>query len=354
MLAQVFIASIAAILPYHVAPKEATLIFAGDAMMHEGQISAARKADGTYDYSEYFRCVDSIVGAADFAVVNLETPLGGKPYSGYPCFCAPDSYADALQEAGFDMFLLANNHMLDRGDRGLRRTVDVLEAKGVKHIGAYRDEEQRDSILPVIQDVNGFKIGFLNYTYGTNGITARHGAVVDYIDKDRIKADIRRSREAGAELMCVAMHWGVEYKLLPNSEQKRLADFLIGEGVDMVIGGHPHVIQPMEMRNDSLGRRRLVVYSLGNYISNMKTTSTRGGAMLQVGLKRDPEGKAMVDNACYHLVFTQPAEPGVSNYRLVHPDSCLHTRWKQAGKAFADEARRIFGEHNIDVPEAQR
>jgi len=352
VLAQALIASISAIISQYVLPQEATLLFAGDAMMHEGQISAARQADGTYDYSEYFENVDSIVSAADFAVVNLETPLGGKPYSGYPCFCAPDSYADALKDAGFDMFLLANNHILDRSDRGLRRTVDVVESMGIRHIGAYRDKAQRDSILPVVQEVNGFKIGFLNYTYGTNGISARKGAVVDYIDKDRIKADIKRSREAGAELICVALHWGVEYKLLPNAEQKRLAKFLVDQGVEMVIGGHPHVIQPMEMRTDSLNHNQLVVYSLGNFISNMKTTSTRGGAMLQVRLTRDHEGKARIDSACYHLVFTEPGTPGDSNYRLVHPDNCEHPRWKHASKSFADEARRIFGKHNIGVPEA--
>lgn len=352
MIAQALIASISAIVAQYAAPKEATLLFAGDAMMHEGQISAARVADGTYDYSEYFEDVDSIIDAADFAVVNLETPLGGKPYTGYPCFCAPDAYADALSQAGFDMFLLANNHMLDRGDRGLRRTVDILKIKNIPFVGAYRDIAQRDSLMPAVHDVNGFRIGFLNYTYGTNGIVARHGAVVDYIDTDKIAADIKRTRAAGAELMCVAMHWGVEYKLLPHPEQKRLADFLIGQGVDLVIGGHPHVIQPMEMRQDSLGHNHLVVYSLGNFISNMKTTSTRGGSMVQVELARDEEGKARVESACYHLVFTVPGAPGGENYRLVHPDKCDIPRWKPASRAFSDEARRIFGKHNINVPEA--
>ncbi len=353
MLAKALIAAVSTIVSQYVAPSEATLLFAGDAMMHDGQLAAARRADGSYDYSEYFENVDSIITAADFAVVNLETPLGGKPYSGYPCFCAPDTYADALKDAGFDMFLLANNHMLDRGDRGLRRTVDIIDSKGIPHVGAYRDVAQRDSLLPVVQDVNGFKIGFLNYTYGTNGIVARNGAVVDYIDKGKIKADIERTRKAGAELMCVAMHWGVEYKLLPHPEQKALAKFLVDQGVELVIGGHPHVIQPMEMRRDTAGHNHLVVYSLGNFISNMKTTSTRGGAMLQVRLMRDLDGTARVDSACYRLVFTEPGAPGGNNYRLVYPDKCDNPRWKHVSKAFADEARGVFNKHNIDVPEAK-
>ncbi|MCM1451469.1 MAG: CapA family protein [Clostridium sp.] len=352
MIAKSLIAAVTTIVSQYIPSPEATLIFAGDAMMHEGQIVAARQSDGVYDYSEYFQNVDSIVSSADFAVVNLETPLGGKPYSGYPCFCAPDSYAKALKDAGFDMFLLANNHMLDRGERGLRRTVDAVDALGVKHVGAYRDVAQRDSLLPLVQDVNGFKIGFLNYTYGTNGIVARHGAVVDYIDRDKIKSDIAHARQAGAELLCVTMHWGVEYRLLPNNEQENLANFLEGQGVELIIGGHPHVIQPMEMRQDSLGNKRLVAYSLGNYISNMKTKSTRGGAMLQVKLRRDHDGVARVDTACYHLVFTIPGAQGSSNYRLVHPDSCKG-QWKYHAKAFADEARSIFRSHNKNVPEAQ-
>lgn len=354
MLAKALIATVSTIVSQYIAPTEATLIFAGDAMMHEGQIQAARQADGSFDYSQYFENVDSIVSAADFAVVNLETPLGGKPYAGYPCFCAPDSYADALKDAGFDLFLLANNHMLDRGDKGLRRTVAVLDGMGINHVGAYRDQAQRDSIMPIVHEVNGFKIGFLNYTYGTNGITARQGAVVDYIDKEKIKDDIERTHKAGAELMCVAMHWGVEYKLLPHPEQKMLAKFLEDQGVDLIIGGHPHVIQPMEMRQDSLGGNHLLVYSLGNFISNMKTHSTRGGAMVEVKLKRDKEGKARVDDACYHLVFTEAGIPGVENYRLVYPDECKHPRWKYSAKAFADEARGVFNKHNVDVSEGDR
>ncbi len=332
--------------------QEATLLFAGDAMMHQAQLDAARQRDGSYDFSDYFTAIAPQVREADYAVVNLETPLGGAPYSGYPCFCAPDSYADALADAGFDLFLTANNHMLDRRDSGLRRTVATLDAKGYQHIGTYRDAAQRDSLLPMVTDVNGFKVAFLNYTYGTNGISPTAGAAVDYIDRDLMRRDIASARQAGAELVCAAVHWGVEYQLLPHASQKSLAAFLMDEGVDMVIGGHPHVIQPLEMRRRDDGRNCLICYSLGNFISNMKTRDTRGGAMLEVKLARDSMGRAVVDDANYSLVFTVPPTAG-KNFRLVRPDSCDAAAWRQHAKAFAAKAREIFTKHNVGVEEKE-
>lgn len=320
-------------------------------MMHQGQIDAARQGADVYDFGEYFLEVRDDISKADYAVVNLETPLGGKPYAGYPCFCAPDAYADAIKEAGFDMCTTANNHTLDRRDKGLKRTIDVLNSRGLDHVGTYRDRAQRDSILPLIKEINDIKIAFLSYTYGTNGITIQHDVVVDMIDRDQIRSDIKASREKGAELVCVAMHWGDEYKLLPNATQRRLADFLVGEGVDLVIGSHPHVIQPIEMRTDSAGKKQLVVYSLGNFISNMKTADTRGGLMVKAYVSRAPGGEAQVDSAAYKLVFTVPAAPGKHNFYLTNPDSCTSAQWRGHAQNFASRARDIFRKHNRGVKE---
>ena len=175
------------------APEEAELLFVGDAMMHQSQINAARKPDGTYDYDACFDSVRPWISDADYAVVNLETPLGGAPYSGYPMFCAPDSYAKALRDAGFDLALTANNHCLDRRDRGVRRTIAVLDSLGMPHIGTYADPSKRDSLALHIADINGFRIGFLNYTYGTNGIKHGQEVAVDPIDIDLIRSDIGRA-----------------------------------------------------------------------------------------------------------------------------------------------------------------
>lgn len=326
------------------------LVFAGDAMQHQTQINAAKQADGTYSYDECFDAIAPYVQDADYAVVNLEMPLGGTPYSGYPMFCAPDSYSFALKNAGFDLMLTANNHALDRRDKGAKRTLDVLDEQGLEHVGTYRDKTDREKALPLIKDINGFKIAFLNYTYGTNGIKVQKDVVVDYIDKAKIKKDIENARSAGAEVLCVAVHWGVEYVLLPNAAQKDLANFLTEQGVDLIIGGHPHVIQPMEMRwSKTHNKKVFLVYSLGNLISNMTTKDTRGGALAKVKLIRDENGKPIVDSASYRLVFTLQPGDGSKNFRVI-PAEGYNGALKTHCDIFVNNAEKIFNKHNIDVP----
>lgn len=328
--------------------EHATILFAGDAMMHKSQLAAAQQTDGSYAFDECFAGLAPVISAADYAVVNLEAPLGGKPYAGYPCFCMPDSYGFALRDAGFDMLLTANNHTLDRNDRGLRRTVTMLDSIGVDHLGTYANSAERAKAIPYIVDVKGFKIGFLNYTYGTNGIKPQKDVVVDYIDPDLIKRDIEATRQAGAELLCVAIHWGIEYKLLPPASVKRMADELLAQDVDMVIGGHPHVIQPMEMRQREDGRHQLLVYSLGNFISGMSNTDCRGGAMVETYISRTPDGEARIDSAAYRLVFTEQPMKSGDNFRVVDADSA--TTWLPERDAFVTSATSIFSAHNINVP----
>lgn len=327
---------------------EAEIVFAGDAMMHQGQLDAARRPGGIYDFTECFAAVAPYVTGADYAVVNLETPVSsGHRYSGYPCFNAPESYVDALADAGFDLFLTANNHTLDRHDAGLCATVRYLDNKRLDHIGTYADTADRDSVMPLVRNINGIKVGFVNYTYGTNGIQPGRDVVVDYIDRETIRRDVGAARDAGAEIIAACIHWGVEYKLLPHPSQTSLARFLTEElGVELVIGAHPHVVQPMTMTTLPSGEDGLVVYSLGNFISNMKTRDTRGGAMLRVRLRRGDDGKVRIDHAAYTLVYTEPSD-GSHNYRLVWPDESSDTR---AG-AFSRAARELFGSHNVRVTE---
>ena len=323
---------------------EAEIVFAGDAMMHQGQIDAARQPDGTYDFSEYFEDIRPYVESADYAVVNLETPVSQPPYSGYPCFNAPDSYIDALSNAGFNLFLTANNHTLDRRDNGLRNTIDALDKRRLDHIGTYKSDSARNAALPFVKNINGIKVGFINYTYGTNGIVPGRDVKVDYIDRKLIREDVKRTRSAGAEIIIACIHWGVEYKLLPHETQKTLAQYLQELGVEVIIGGHPHVVQPMEL---STGERpALLVYSLGNFISNMKTCDTRGGAMVKVRLLRDSNGKVNIDDASYRLVFTEPAD-GNHNYRLKWVDCSADRR----AADFARSARNLFIRHNRNINE---
>lgn len=331
--------------------EEAEIVFVGDAMMHQGQIDAARTKGGEYDYSECFKAFAPYIQSADYAVVNLETPVSTPPFSGYPCFNSPSQYLDALANAGFDLFLTANNHTLDRRDKGLRNTISALDSRHLAHIGTYSNAARRAQALPFIADINGIKTAFLNYTYGTNGITIQGDVVVDYIDRAIMAADIAAARKAGAEIITVCVHWGKEYQLLPHSSQKSLADFLVSKGVDLVIGSHPHVIQPMEVRHTDVdgGKDVLVVYSLGNFISNMKTRDTRGGALVKVKLTRDEYGKARLDKASYRLHFTVPAAAD-HNFRVFDAYDCrIPQAWRSACEAFTASALSIFSKHNISV-----
>lgn len=340
-----------------VATPKAEIVFAGDAMQHQRQLEVARTTAGTYDYSDCFVDIADWVGAADYAVVNLETPIGSRNYSGYPCFNAPASFPEALRDAGFDMMLTANNHTLDRRDAGLKHTIAALDSLGVDHIGTYLTQAHREENIPFVKDINGFKVGFLNYTYGTNGIPVQGDVVVDIIDRARIVRDIEATRRAGAEIVAVAIHWGVEYVLLPPKNVKELADFLCSQDLDMVIGGHPHVIQPMEIRtNATTGRPVLLVYSMGNLISNMRTRDTRGGAMVKAVIERNSDGTAYVSGAEYMPHFTVPGSSPSDNYRVVllpdddRVDTMVPAAFRPQARAWLKSSIPIFDKHNISVP----
>lgn len=258
------------------------LLFVGDLMQHQGQIDAARTARG-YDYSACFAYVKEVISQADFAVANLEVTLGGKPYRGYPAFSAPDEYLTAIHDTGFNVLLTANNHCLDRGRKGLERTLRLIDSLHIPAAGTYTDIEDRRTRYPLLLEKKGFRIALLNYTYGTNGIPVPSPAVVNLIDTTVIAQDIEKARQLHPDVLLACMHWGVEYQSLPGKEQQKLAQWLFAKGVDHIIGAHPHVVQPIEVHTDSLTRqKRLVAYSLGNFISNMSARRTDGGLMLQM------------------------------------------------------------------------
>ena len=256
-------------------PSTASLYFAGDAMQHIAQIESALQTDGTYSYKECFTYVKEQVSEANLAICNLEVTLGGEPYRGYPQFSAPDEFASALKDAGFDILLTANNHCLDRRNKGLIRTLDVLDSIGIAHVGTYRDSAERDSLYPYLTTVNNITFAILNYTYGTNGIPVNPPCIVNLIDTAQILIDINKARSKKADVIITCMHWGDEYVLKQNKTQEQLTDWLIANGVDHIIGNHPHVIQPTELRKDKYNSgHHFIAYSLGNYISNMSARNT--------------------------------------------------------------------------------
>lgn len=314
-------------------PCEAELLFVGDAMAHGPQLRAALQPDGTYDFTPCFDALRTEISGADYAVVNLETPVSGGNYSGYPMFNAPDSYVDALRDAGFDLFLTANNHTLDRGDAGLKKTIHLLDSLGLDHLGTYVNATERSRRLPMIAEVKGYRVGMLNYTYGTNGLKAKADVVVDYIDRDVIAQDVKALRNAGAEIIITNMHWGEEYHLQPVASEKSMADYLTSLGVDVIMGSHPHVVQPVETRTNPItGTPVQVIYSLGNFISNQQDTNSRGGLMVKLRLRRHG-GKVTVSAPECSLFYCSHPTGTQRNYKLLRVDSVPEV-WRRQAQDF--------------------
>jgi len=314
-------------------PCEAELLFVGDAMAHGPQLRAALQPDGTYDFTPCFDALRTEISEADYAVVNLETPVSGGNYSGYPMFNAPDSYVDALRDAGFDLFLTANNHTLDRGDAGLKKTIHLLDSLGLDHLGTYVNATERSRHLPMIAEVKGYRVGMLNYTYGTNGLKAKGDAVVDYIDRDVIAQDVKALRNAGAEIIIANMHWGEEYHLQPVASEKSMADYLTSLGVDVIMGSHPHVVQPVETRTNPITDTPVqVIYSLGNFISNQQDTNSRGGLMVKLRLRRHG-GKVTVSAPECSLFYCSHPTGTQRNYKLLRVDSVPEV-WRRQAQDF--------------------
>ncbi len=269
-----------------------TVAAVGDIMAHDSQLQAAwDETRGVYDFGPVFRYVQDLVSAADIAVGNFETTLPGRKdrYSGYPAFGAPDDLARGLKEAGFDLLNSANNHSPDKGRDAMIRTLDVLDSLGLRHVGTYRDSSDyvRNSVQFV--ECRGIRLAFVSYTYGTNGKIPA-GCVVSVLDSATIASDMRFAAAADPDFILAILHVGAEYRTEPDSSQIRWTRFLFDEGADVVLGGHPHVLQRWEKmrRTDRRGRTadRLVVYSLGNFISNQRTPNRDGGMIFSFTLKR--------------------------------------------------------------------
>lgn len=268
---------------------EISLLFAGDVMGHMPQINSAYdSSSGKYDFNPVFSLVKQNISKADIAVANLETTLAGVPYSGYPQFSAPDSLATALKNAGFDILITANNHCLDRGAQGLERTVTMLDSLKILRTGTFINDSLRNIEYPLFVNIKGVNLAFLNYTYGTNGIPVRKPNVVNFIDTAQIRKDINKAKALKADYIITTIHWGIEYQNKENAEQRNIANFLLKTGSDLIIGSHPHVVQPVEKRylTADSSQFNIVVYSLGNYVSNQRDRYKDGGIMFNVKLKK--------------------------------------------------------------------
>lgn len=260
-----------------------TLLFAGDIMCHKPQVNSVFK-DSAYDFSGWFQYVQPIIYNSDIAFANLETTLSTTgPYSGYPGFVSPDELAYGIADAGFDVIVTANNHSNDTRAKGLVHTIDVLRSVGMHHTGTFKDPLDKALHYPLIINQAGISIAILNYTYDTNGIETTAPTLVNMIDTIQMKEDIKQAKSMKVDAIIAFMHWGTQYLTRANYQQKRLTKLMIREGVDHIIGAHPHVVQPIEVRK-SEGEEHLVAYSLGNVVSNQNKPLTGGGIMLEMKL----------------------------------------------------------------------
>ncbi|MDR2627147.1 MAG: CapA family protein [Dysgonamonadaceae bacterium] len=293
-----------------------SLIFAGDIMGHSPQFRAAYMPETkTYNYEACFKHVKPYIESADIAVANLEVPIAGQPYSGYPRFSSPDALLDALKSAGYDVLLTANNHIVDRGKKGMERTIRHVQQRDLLHVGSYMDKAQRDSLYPLIIERKGVRLALLNYTYGTNGIPITPPNIVNVIDTNLIKEDIQKANEKNADLKIMTVHWGEEYQPKANSEQKQLAGFFVRNGIDAVIGAHPHVVQNVEIRYREDSIPIPVYYSLGNSISNQRKPHTNGGIMVKLTVNTHTK---TIEHSSYLPVYVHKGIlDGVYQYHLI-------------------------------------
>ena len=275
-------------------PDTATIFIMGDVMMHADQIANARKKDGTYSFSTYLANMESRISEADIAVANMEFTLGGKPYTGYPSFSAPDGYEDYVASTGVDVFLTANNHIYDKGRKGLLRTLErysQMEADGLaKHTGCSVSEEDDGNRFPLIVVARGVRIALVNFTYGTNQESDEGFPKIHLIDKEEIARAVRKAKDAGADFVVALPHWGIEYRLIHSHDQEKLARWLADQGCDAVVGAHPHVVQDAAFIETG-SRKVPVVYSLGNVVSNMSAENTQVGLSVRLRIATDLTGE---------------------------------------------------------------
>jgi len=320
-----------------------TLLFAGDLMNHGPQIKAAwNSSNSTYSYDTCYYFLKPLIQSADLAIANLEVTLGGAPYTGYPMFSAPDAYAQAVKNAGFDLLQTANNHSCDRKKTGVIRTLDQLDSLQLLHTGTFRNQAERDSLYPLLFEKNGFRFCMLNASYGTNGLPVPEPTVVNLLDSVQLKQDFARARNSGADLIIMTVHWGLEYQRQPSAEQKKWADFFIREGADLIIGSHPHVVQTYELR-EAYGKKVPVFYSLGNFISNQRERYKDGGIMARVHLKK-AAGITQISLVEYTPVWVQKQMSPKVVYRLIPPgfegDSILSTADRSLYRVFTEDTRK--------------
>ena len=300
--------------------EKVNIIAVGDNLIHNSVLKSGKINDSTYNFNRLFDVMRNDFQEADIAVINQETILGGSfmPYDGYPNFNSPNELGDAMVKAGFDVVLQASNHTLDVGVKGVTNCIDYWrKQKGITYLGINESEKEKANVKIIKK--NGIKIALLNYTYGLNGhiLPKDKSYLVNLIDTTLIIKHLQKAEEL-ADFTIVFPHWGEEYVYKPNKSQKELAKLMTEHGADLIIGTHPHVLQPIEWIETANGNKALCYYSLGNYTSGQKATPRVLGGMAKLTISKK-DGSICIEKA--EIV------PTITHYEWVNGTS-LHQTYK--------------------------
>ena len=290
--------------PEVIEPPSVQIVMVGDMLMHGRVMESGLRENGSYNFDHLFENVKDTIENADLALVNQETILGGTELglSGYPAFNSPYELGDSLVTAGFDVILHATNHTLDKGKTGVLNCMNFWDTNypDITYLGINKSQEEQDNNI-FIYEQDEIEIAILNYTYGTNGIKTPDDMpyIVNYMDEEKIIKDLQYANE-NADFTIVCPHWGTEYVLTATDSQKKWANIFLENGADLVIGTHPHVIEPVEMLTDEKGNEMLVYYSIGNYVNGTSgtgegTTNRMVGGIADVTISLDENNKAYIE-----------------------------------------------------------
>jgi poly-gamma-glutamate capsule biosynthesis protein CapA/YwtB (metallophosphatase superfamily) len=304
-------------------PINITIAAVGDVLTHLAVINSVRDSKtGSYNFGPIFSPIAPYLRAADYTVANLETRLAGPAagYSGYPRFNSPGELAFALKDIGVDLAATANNHSLDMGWDGIVKTLDKLDAASVSHVGTYRTAAEKSK--PFIADIGGIRVAFLNYTESLNGLPVPedHPYAVDILDVDQAASDAATARLWGADVVIAILHYGYEYEREPSEAQTKISRELLSRGVDVILGAHPHVVQPISHIFEFSGWKvtdKYIVYSLGNFVSNQPWRYSDSGIVAYVHIEKRGL-RAFVTGVSYLPVYVQRGSAhGRTTYRVL-------------------------------------
>ena len=324
------------------------LLATGDGLIHS-VIYRSYYKNGVYDFTDAVKYVKDIVKDYDIAYYNQETPTGDDSiaYSGYPMFYTPSAYVDAMRAVGFNAVSLASNHSLDKGEKGILNTVKYFKTTDMLYNGMNDSEEMRNNFT--IKEKNNITYTMLSYTTKTNGLSTPKGKsyLLNTYDKEQVKKDIEAVRDK-VDILIVAMHWGVEYQNTPNKEQTEIADYLSSLGVDIIIGNHPHILQPITKINNTI-----VMYSLGNFISNQYGGSNGDwnkliGFMATLDITKtvnpDNSSKIEISNLGGELIFTKYT--GNPTTTAVHYDHTVIPFSMMDDNRYLKDYRRLYEKYS--------